>query len=276
MVDKKQSAQSLSIAPTAFAHGTGLIDDVDCLIESARWVIWDYQGKSAQVTAACVNYLVDVEGEMQENPAYYSIGKEGSASFIPSKDGKTLMKIGQREALSDGCNFFQFISSVVNAGYDEAQIEGTDISFMDNWFVHVKREAQPERQGLKKEEGARDKTVLCISKIISQDGKPGKGSKAAAGKAASAGGNTKAAGGKANGAAAVVDDDLETAAVDAILQALGENDGTLVKAKLSQALFQQLKGNPLQTKVVKLAFDDGFLGAEGRPWTLNGAEVSMG
>lgn len=255
---------TVSIRPSDFGKGGGLIDDVDVTIKEARWAPWDYNGKAAMVTAARVLYI---DAEDVEHPAYYSIGNDGTKSFVPSKDGKKLSKIGDKEQLAESCNFFQFISSVVNAGYPEDQIDGSDISFLDGMSVHVKREAQPTRTGIKREEGAREQTVLCISKIYE---KGAKGGKTAAKPAA------KTAAGKTNGSAAAVDSDLDAKAADAVLSVLGEAGGSLTKAKLSSALFAHLKGDPDSTKVISLAFKNDFLAAEGRPWTFSGTEVSLG
>ncbi len=259
---------TVSIRPSEFGHGGGLIDDVDALIKSARWVVYDFNGKAPDTVCACVTYEVEAEGGKEEHPDYYSIGKESSKAFIPGKDGKTLKKIGQKETLSDGCKFFQFISSVINAGYPEEKIDGSDLSFMDGLFVHVKREAQPERKGIQRDPtDTRDRTTLCVSKIYE---KGAKGASKSTGKSAT----TTAASGKSNGAA--VDTDLDTKAADAVLAALGEAGGTLTKPKLSQALFKALKGDPDCNKVITLAFKDDFLAAEGRPWAFTGTEVSLG
>ena len=261
---------TVSIRPSDFGHGGGLIDDVDALIKEARWVVYDFNGKTADTVCAHVVYTVSGDSGSEDHDSYYSIGKEGSKSFIPNKDGKSLRKIGSKDSLSDGCNFYQFISSVVNAGYDENKIDGSDISFLDGLNVHVKREAQPERKGIAKDPtDTREKTVLCISKIYDAKG-------AGKGKPAAAGTSKPAAAGKANGSAAAADEALDAKAADAVLTALGEAGGTLTKPKLSQALFAALKGDPDQNKVVTLAFKNDFLMAEGRPWSFNGTEVSLG
>lgn len=260
---------TVSIRPSDFGHGGGLIDDVDAVIKESRWVVYDFNGKAADTVCAHVVFTTSSDNGNEDHDSYYSIGKEGSKSFIPNKDGKSLRKIGSKDSLSDGCNFYQFISSVVNAGYPEDKIDGSDISFLDGLSVHVKREAQPERKGIAKDPtDTREKTVLCISKIY--DKGAGKSTKAGAGA------SKPAAAGKANGSAAAVDEALDAKAADAVLTALGEAGGTITKPKLSQALFAALKGDPDQNKVVTMAFKNDFLTAEGRPWTFNGTEISLG
>ena len=262
------TTERLSIRPSdGFQHGGGLINDVDVTIKQARWVIWDYAGKSQKNTLAA--HITYVDEDKQENDAYYSAGDP--ESFQPGKrdGGKTLDKIGKREQLSDSTNFFQFISSVVNAGYPEDMIDGSDITFLEGLKVHVLREAQPERKGIAKDPAdTREKTVLCVSKIYNLPKGAGAGAKG------TGTGTTKAAAGKGNGAA--VEGDLESNTVDAVLAALAEANGSLTKPRLSQALFKQLKGNPDSQKMITLSFKDDFLAAEGRPWIFNGTEISMG
>ncbi len=260
----------VSIRPSDFSHGGGLLDDADVNIKAARWVIWDYQGKSEKSLAA---HLCYVDDDGKEHDQYYSAGKPDS--FVPSRDEKTLVRVGKRDSLSDSSNFFQFISSIVNAGYPEDKIEGSDLSFLDGMRVHVKQEAQQERKGLANQpgEGDRKRTVLCVSKILLMPGETeakGKGKRGAA----------SASAGKANGAAAAsagagaIEDDTVAAVLDAVSAA----GGSLPKAKLSQTLFAALKAKPMteRSAIVTLAFKDEFLGAEGRPWAFDGKEISLG
>lgn len=263
---------ALSIRPEDFSKGGGLIDDVDATIKQARWVVYDYNGKAPNTTCAHVVFTVEGEAGAEDHDSYYGIGKEGTKSFIPSNDGKTLKKIGQKDSLSDGCSFFQFISSVVNAGFPADSIEGSDISFLDGLFVHVKREQQPERKGLAKDPtDTRDKTTLCISKIY--DKKGGKAKPVAARPAATAGGTTTA---KPNGSAAAADD-LDNSTAEAVIGVLAQAGAgvAVTKPQLSQKMFALLKGNPNANKMITLAFKDEFLAAEGRPWVFTGTEVML-
>lgn len=261
------NAPSVSIRPSDFTKGGGLINDIDATVKESRWVIWDYNGKSAKPGLS--NHVIYVDDDGAEHDAYYSAGDPDA--FVPSKDGKTLVKVGKRDGLSDSTNFFQYISSWINAGFPEDDIDGSDVSFMDGKKVHVLREAQPERKGIAKDPNdTREKTVLCISKIYD-----------AKGKATAAKRTATAVGGKANGAAAAAADtggELDDAAAEAIIMALGEAGGSISKAKLSQALFKQLAGNADRNKIIQFAFKDEFLGADGRPWTFDAkaATVSLG
>jgi len=271
MAGQKETGTGISIRPDAFKHGGGLINDVDALIKQARWGYSDFNGKAPNTLVAHLTYeYEDADGAKLEEEGLYSCGKKGSENFTPSKDGKTLQQVGGESQLSDGCNFFTFISSVVNAGYPTDQIEGSDISFLDGLKVHLLREKQPERSGIAKREDGRESTVLCISKIYNL---PGQAGTKAAGKGASA--PAAAKGGKANGAAAG-SADVESAAVDAVLDVLGDAGGTLQKKEISQKLFASLKGKPMQKEIIQMAFRDEFLSAEGRPWTFADNTVSLG
>ena len=267
-----EAAASFSIKPSAFLHGGGLIDDIDATIKSAKWVIWDYAGKSAKETVALHVEYQDDEDKVHD--AYYSAGDP--KAFVPDrKDPHKLTLIGSRTGLSDSTNFFQFISSLVNAGFAEDEIPDNDVSFLEGMYVHVKREQQPERKGIAKDPtDTRDKTVLCIAKIYESKAAAKKG----AGKSTSAAASGKANGAaaKTNGAAAAADDELSTAGQEIVLELLSENGGTLSKMKLTQLGFAKLKGHEHQAELSKLIFKDEFLKADGVPWEFDGKNVTLG
>lgn len=260
------NATAFSIKPSQFLHGGGLVDDVDATIKSAKWLIWDYNGKGKDTVALHVVYVDD---EDKEHDAYYSAGDP--KAFVPNrKDPHQLDLIGQRTGLSDGSNFFQFITSLVNAGFPEDDIPDNDVSFLEGLYVHIKREQQPERKGISKDPNdTRDRTVLCISKVYE--------SKAAAKKGGAKAGAAKAAG-KPNGAAAAANGNgaLDEKAQGIIVELLGDNGGTLTKMKLTQLGFAKLKGDEDQAELSKMMFKDEFLGKDGQPWEFDGKTVTLG
>lgn len=261
-----EQAVAISIKPSEFTQGTGLVDDIDATIKSARWHDWDYGGKSNNRTLAVLLTLADDEGQIHEQ--YYSAGDP--AAFVILDEGKSIESNGKRTSLSNSSNFYMLMTSLIEAGYPEEKITGSDVSFLDGMYAHFIRKPQPERKGLKKDPNdTRDKTVLCFSKIYEKKGKAGGAMKPGAGAAAK---------GKVNGAAAAADTDLDAEAMDAVLNILGMDEvaGSVTRTKLSQLMFKQLKGNPNASKIITLAFKADFLAAEGRPWAFDGTTVSMG
>jgi hypothetical protein len=263
--------QGVSLRPSDLQHSTGLIDDADLTVKEAKFLLYDYNGTVQNATLALGLILVDDEGKEYEQ--YFSAGDP--KHFVPSKDGKRAIQVGQKTGLNDNSNFAMFIMALVNAGFPEDQLSD-DVSAFEGLYAHWNRQAQPERSGLaqgQKQEKGREKSVLVPTKILSMPGEAKKG--ATKGKATTAA--TKAAPAKANGSSATApSDDLDAAATDAVLTVIGDAGGSIEKTKLSPALFKQLAKDPNRNKIVQMAFKDDFLAADGRPWQYDGATISLG
>jgi len=267
----------ISLKPSEMAHGGGLVDDVDVTIKESKFVAWDYQGKQDPVLALGITFTDD---DGTEYDAYFSAGN--LKDFVPSKDGKQILPVGTKTALNDGSNFAFFLTSAINAGFPEDQIEN-DITILTNMYCHVKRVPQPKRSGIADTNtSGREKTILTVEKIHALPwdnkgkkvaGKPASGAPKVGGKPAVA-----AASGKANGAAAetTTTGEIAEAAQMAVMEAVSDAGGSIAKAKLSQALFKQLAKDPNRNTIVALAFKDDFLLADGQPWQYDGTNVSMG
>jgi hypothetical protein len=263
--------QGVSLRPSDLQHSTGLIDDADLTVKEARFLLYDYNGTIQNATLALGLILVDDEGKEYEQ--YFSAGDP--KHFVPSKDGKRAIQVGQKTGLNDNSNFAMFIMALVNAGFPEDQLSD-DVSAFEGLYAHWNRQAQPERSGLaqgqKQAEKGREKSVLVPTKILAMPGEAKKG--AAKGKTAA---TAKAAPSKANGSSTTAPaDDLDSAATDAVLTVLGDAGGSLEKVKLSPALFKQLAKDPNRNKIVQIAFRDDFLGAEDKPWNYDGSTISLG
>lgn len=255
------------LQPSSFTQG-GLIDDIDVTIQSSRFELYDYDGKVQSPTLALHLSLVDDDGLVSEQ--YYSAGDP--KFFVPSKDGKEAVPVGSKTTLSAGSNAAMFLVSLVNAGYPEDQM-GSDVSVFEGMKVHVGRVAQPKRSGIIKggDDNGREKTVLCVTKIISMPGQApvSKGKAAtpkAAGKAAAPAQQSLPDGG----------DDLDATLTEVVMEALGEAGGTIAKKAIAQVVFKAaaFSGDAkARAAATKRVFSDEFLTAG--PWSFDGTNITM-
>lgn len=266
-----------SLRPTDFAAGGGLVDDIIATITHSRFETYDYNGTVQNPVLALHITLEDEDGNTHEQ--YYAAGD--LKYFVPSKDGARAEPVGQKTALSASSNAFLFISSVVDSGFDPEKLSD-DVSVFEGLRAHFIRVAQPKRDGLPNtgQQGGREKTILIMDRL--EEAAPAKGAKGGAKAGAKAGAAkpaTKATNAKAAAAPAAADGDDDDALVDIVQTLILENDGKLEKKKIAAAVFKAAKeaGNDAKVSAAmsKQAFEDAFLGADGRPWEFDGAVLTM-
>lgn len=231
--------QVISVRPSTFAEGGGLLDDADVVFQGARFTMYDYGGKSTyKVPVLAVGMVVDGEDEVHEQ--YYSVG--GKNDFAPSEDGKSLMATGSKQSVVKGSNFGEFMQSLVAAGFPESQMKDDDIGFLNGVHAHVKRKAL-DRKGLDNA-GKKEQTTLLVEKLL---------------------GEVKAKGGAKGGAkgkSAEVDAELAEFTSNVIVGILANNDGTMAKKDLLTPVLKldEVKAHPKKANVIKLVTNDEFLG----------------
>jgi len=274
---------ALNLNPEKFVEGGGLIDDVDCTIESARFEEFDYMGKATPVPA--LKLVIDVAGESFDQ--YYSMGN--LQDWIPSEDGTQLLQAGKATSIRLTSNGGIFLKSLVDAGFPTDKL-GEDVSVLDGLQAHMIQVPEPERAGIKrtkeqltKIEKFGPKTILVISEVQTlpwEKGKPaGKktaGKKAATNKAVPKKTAAKKAAPKktaAKKAAAPEEDgDIEAKATEWVMEMLA--DGDLTKKELPQKIFKAYSADGDKNAVIKLVFSDDFLNAG--PWDFEDGTLSMG
>lgn len=157
------AGQQQGISLAAAAQG-GLIDDIDVTILDARFAQWNYNGGiDHDILALGVQYQ---DGEGKTYDQYYSAGE--LIYFVPSEDGSRAIPVADKTMISDSCNAWKFISSLIEAGFPVPLLEAGDITCLTNMQVHVKRYAQPKRQGLIRggKDPAKEDTVLLVDAIL--------------------------------------------------------------------------------------------------------------
>ncbi len=249
-------AKAMSLNPETFTEGGGLIDDVDVVIKEARFVMWDYNGKSAAGDSPCLHLNLDLDGDEVEQ--YYSMG--AAKDWMPSEDGKNLLAVGSASGIRKSSNGGIFLMSLIDAGFPADDL-AEDVSVLDGLQAHMVQVPAPKRKGLKDEKESKyEKTILVVSSIIALPGekKKPKGAPKNAGS-----GSTKPKG-KATAKTEEPDNDINSAAVTAILGILAD-EPTLTKKDIPAKLFSVLGKDPNRNAIIKLAFDDEFLSSG--PWT---------
>ena len=261
----------LSLRPSSFSQGGGLIDDVDVEITRARFVEYDFEGKADKPTLCLLLQLKDSDGG--EHAQYFSAGD--MAYFVPSEDPKnpdlngiTIVKVGEKDNLNGGTNTALLLNSLVQAGFPEDKLDGGDVRVLEGLVGHVNRVPQPKRSGLPKKEGQRDLMVLVFTKIISM---PGEQRKSSGGKAATT--NSKASSTPQSNAAG---DELKEELTMELIGLFGSKEVTsMKKVEISQGLFKTIdKANPNKNKLISLGSKDEVLkGLEG--FSYNGSVLTQ-
>jgi len=266
---------------------SSLIDDIDIEVIRARFVLYDFEGKSdGEKTCLCLT-MKDLDGN--EHPSYYSAGDP--QYFVPSEDPKNedlngidLVAVGEKKIINGSTNCAVFITSLFNAGFPEDLMEQGDVRVLEGLKAHVNRVAQPKRNNLPKKDGQKaDPTVLVVTSILALPGESKPVTKTAAKTAATT---------KPNGAAkpaakataqtaspssgAEVDQDLLTELTGEIIGLFAEKGATEMKrVDITKGLFSSIdKTNPNRNKLIQLAGQEPYLKAiEG--FTFDGSKLSQ-
>jgi hypothetical protein len=253
-----QSARSTKSAPpvqrVSFNPNTatsGFLDDVDVEITDAQTCEFDYNGQQAAQPALCLE-LTDVNGG--QHPQYWTCGQ--AADWAPTEDGASFTPLSGKTGFNDNSNIMILFKSILEAGGDAVIpiLDSGDCKRLIGMKAHVMLK-KVQRQGLIRtgKNAEKEPTVLVVSKIHSL---PGADTKKPLGKATAT--TAKPAGGKANGAAAEAPNDIDSALIAALMEALAEND-PLPKKSLLQLASGAFKGTPLHSKAIARSNSADFL-----------------
>lgn len=257
---KATAPTGVSLRPSNFSQGGGLIDDVDVEIVRARFG-FGYGGQSSAEDATTLQItLKDSEGE--EHHQYYGCG----TGFVPSEvgdaeeNGKMLVPVSDRQQPSGSSNMAIFVTALVNVGLDESLLDDGDISALEGTYGHVNRVPAPKRDGLPKREGRnadRPATILVFTELKDKPAasKPnGKVTAKPAGKAAPA--KTAPAAAKPS-ASDELTEELTLELMGAF--AAGEVE-SMKKIDIAKALFKTVDAtNPNKKALIGLAAKDDVL-----------------
>lgn len=299
---------NISLAPSTFATGGGLLDDADVEIMDAAFLLWDYNGSQPQGPALGVTMRVleggkhkvaedkvKFESGFEDHDQYYTAGK--IEFFVPNEDGTGLVPAGDKTAITQSCNTAVFLASLVNVGLPESVLASGNIKDLIGTRLHVNRIEQEARKQGKNSTFTGDVNkkheILVATKLISL---PGEAPKAATG--LSKAGPSKVTSAKpaasstpattaSNGVPAGFDptDPLHEKAQAWLLEVLMESgDEGIARKEVGAKIFAKAKvalegkPDPDGPKAMKLAFGEEFLtaGAEaGAGWAFDGSRVTI-
>ena len=236
----------ISFSKEDMAVGGGLFDDGDVTIVSARWGTFDYQGKTAPVTALNIVYQPD-DPEQEKFAEHYTSG----ASFYPINDGLQLDLVAgaktSRLNLSSSAGFFLAqlqakgdgpVKGVKGAGYPDISKVAEDVSVLDGLRCHVRRLPKPTQS-------KKDAQLLCITSLN-----------------------------EGAGPAETIDPTILHGIVTSALVA-----GPINKSQVKAAIFtglQKTEGLTAEQRTTYLnhAARPDFLTEDGAPWTFDGTTVT--
>jgi hypothetical protein len=190
-------AQQQGIALNIASQG-GLIDDRDVEFIDVAFCEYDYAGSIDHNILALAVQMQDEEGKTYDQ--YYSAGE--LTYFVPSDDGAMAVPVADKQQLTDSCNAWKFLASMLECDNRMNDILATgNVKNLIGLKAHVKQHAQPKRQGLIRggKNADREPTVLLVSAILAL---PGEGAPATTKKAGIAGAGKPVAGRPAQAAQA--------------------------------------------------------------------------
>lgn len=283
----KAKSAGVGLRPNDFIEGGGLYDDFDGTIMEMAFVEFDYDGSIAKpVLALAAEILNDeVEEEAGKNPfiQHYSAGELDQ--FIPSDDGKEAVPAGSKTGLSNSCNAYLFLMSLIDVGFPADQV-ASRVDVFEGLRCHFRRQDQPERKGLAQDGGkeGRKRQILLAESLIAlpgEEAKPKKGSVPGATKSAtkakpsapSASSKTTISRSSKNGAGNIPAEVAE-AAFAYIDEQLAEGGGSVARAALAKGVFKWAKDAGLEIKernaVLQAVGNEDWLSEENEHFDFDG------
>jgi hypothetical protein len=146
----------VSIRPSGFVEGGAVPVDRNLLWKECRFAKFDYTTKAGEVVAStCAARITYQDDDGTEYIQHYSAAD--LARFEPSADGKTLVAVGNAQALSKSSNFYVLMNQLINAGFPENKLDA-DISTLDGLYTHNIGIPEPKRSGLVRKPAAEGTT----------------------------------------------------------------------------------------------------------------------
>lgn len=258
----------VSFNPDDFIEGGGgLLDDVDVKITEA---IFDrdctYGGK---ISDPCLAMQLTMEilnptEEHADDPTHVQYFSAGNRDFFEVCDnGHDLEPLGSQTTLRKNTKAAQFLTSVVNSGFNVTQLE--TIGDLEGAVMHLSQQAVGKGAfGGTHDDLGRAKTILLCDKVYD--------AKEAAALAAGTGVATPISQAEA---AAKLGLGTGTSDPTEIIMGILKTTKTIEVPDLYQAMFESLKNDPNRNAVIKSvgADDNAFLRTG--PWKFDGTVVSL-
>ncbi len=229
--------------------------------KECRFNLFEYTKKSGEVvattTAGRIKYVDDDGQEFEQQ--YSAADPE---RFTPSEDGKTLVAVGNAQALSKSSNFYLLMNSLINAGFPENKLTG-DLSVLDGLETFNIGVPEPKRSGLARPAPAGGEPVReRILSVPSQIRKLPWEKKIAKGKAA-----------VAKAEAEVTPDGIINAALALAAKVVAQGKAT--RQSIAAAAFRDLRSDPNKDAVASIIFKPEFMAAlVANGYTVDGENVT--
>lgn len=262
---------NISLNPKDAVAG-GLLDDVTVKWSNCRFVEYNYDGKAPKVPAFAVD-LIDPDSGEEVGEQYYKAGNADSVR--PTSDGKGIEPIpGKKGAINNKSRIFQLMVSLANAGMPDDQFEKftDDCTILNNMIAHMVQEpalSKPLVEKKRQDGTPYESTVLVVGSVKKWPWEKAGGPSSAGKKGAAA---TK---GKTTTPAPASSGDLEEKSVNFMVELIAES-GAVLKKDLPGEILKRLAADPNKNNILKLVFDDAWLGQEGRPWSFNEGVLTLG
>lgn len=263
---------NISLNPNDAVAG-GLLDDVTAKWSNCRFQMYDYDGKAPKVPAFAFD-LVDPESGEEIGSQYYKAGNADNVQ--PTSDGKGIEPIpGKTGSINNKSRFFQLAVSLKNAGMDDEKFSKftDDCSILNGLIAHMAQEpalSKPLVEKKRQDGTVFESTVLVVNSVKKWPWEKTSGAAtAAAGK-----GKGKGAAAKPAAAPAAGGEDLEDKSVAFVLSVVSEL-GALLKKDIPGETLGRLASDPQKNAVLRVIFDDAWLGAEGRPWNYADGVITL-
>lgn len=237
--------------PRTATEGGGIFDDADGTVTSAKWGMYNYQGKQAPGPGLIINVEHETDGKVQTEEQFWSCGQ--AKDWLPSRDGKDISSPTGKSGFVKSSNVMALMKSLIAAGFPEDKLAASnDPSVLVGLSAHWDRVAAEKIRDQDKE-----RTVLQVSRIIKLPWESA----------------PRAGGG--NGAAAV-DPGTASKAQGYIMAVLLEKGTAVKKSDLAMAVFQKatLAGDAGAAQYMNLLADDTFVSQVGLGWTYAGGMVT--
>jgi len=259
-------SKGASLDPSTHIKG-GAVPDGDYTIKSVTCEIFDYNGTQPSGAALC--FVFD-DGNGQTHEQYYSAGK--ADRLIPSEDKKRMVHPqGEAAAYAQGSNASMMLASLLKAGFPTSRMSGDDVTVFNGTKITLTAVAQQKRGLANEKEG---KVISLVTKVLSLPGEKAARPTQQAGRAPAASTSTTAATNAAPTAA--VNGDLDSVAIQAVLQALEAAPDHNLKVKgLAVRCLKFAAGTKLNDLTKLITADWLIAQADTTGWTTDGEVVAL-
>ncbi|MCZ2113256.1 MAG: hypothetical protein LC131_05420 [Anaerolineae bacterium] len=160
----------------------GLLDDVDVLVHDARWVGYNFEGKSEErFCAKLVLRLIRPDGTIDEedHSQYWAAGQ--IKDWMPDADdnGYTPVKVGGLTGLNNSTNWAFLAATLIAEGLPKTALKDSDMRELIGLRMHMMRKQPPKARDFGEQtpgstatpgQTKSDGRVLVCTKIIALPG----------------------------------------------------------------------------------------------------------